>query len=33
MKGLILGVNTMFTLFCFIKLFLIGSIGLTIKDL
>ncbi len=28
MKGLILGINTMYMLFCFFKLFLIGCIGL-----
>ncbi len=28
MEGLILGVNTMYMLFCFFKLFLIGCIGL-----
>ncbi len=29
MEGLILGVNTMYMVFCFFKLFLIGCIGLT----
>ncbi len=28
MEGLILGVNTMYMLFCFFKLFLVGCIGL-----
>ncbi len=31
MEGLILGTNTMYMLFCFSKLFLIGCIGLTFK--
>ncbi len=29
MEGLILGVNAMYMLFCFFKLFLVGCIGLT----
>ncbi len=30
MEGLILGVNTMYMLFCFFKLFLVGCTGLII---
>ncbi len=33
MEGLILGVNTMYMLFCFFKLFLIGCIGLLIVEI
>ncbi len=29
MEGLILGVNIMYVLFCFFKLFLVGCIGLS----
>ncbi len=30
MEGLILGVNTLYMLFCFLKLFLLGRIGLKV---
>ncbi len=29
MEGLVLGVNTMYMLFCFFKLFLVGCIGIS----
>ncbi len=31
MEGLLLGVNTLYRLFCFFKQFLIGCIGLTVR--
>ncbi len=32
MEGLILGVNTMYMIFCFFRLFLIGCLGLMVMS-